>query len=455
MASNGSQPPGARGRASVPPPGPAGPPQPPPAYGGPPSGYGPPPPATAWGQSLPVPQPQYAQRPAAPPPPPVMPPAAPPRKRRTGLIVGLITVLLLALAVGGVVVVRPGPVAGWLGEAPAPTASPTQPPEPSPSPVLAAVGGRRPDPHRRRPRSRARRTRRGRQPRQQRQRLGARRARPARRSTTAAPTRPPCPASTTKLVTAATVLAARGPAYRIPTRVVAGAKPGEVVLVGGGDPTLSVGAKGYYPGAARLDQLAAQVKKALGGTHRPRSIVDGVAVHRVRSSSPGWDSDIPTGGFAGAVDRADDRRRPDQAQAACRTTTRSATPSRTSRPGRRSPRRSACPPRPCRRAPRRPSGRRTRAPAAARRRAPTRRSRRGARPVQSPPMVRLVEFMLAESDNVIAEALARQVALAKGEPASFAGAAGRDERRCWRSWACPPTAIVAGRRQRPVPAPTG
>ena len=31
--------------------------------------------------------------------------------------------------------------------------------------------------------------------------------------------------------------------------------------------------------------------------------------------------------------------------------------------------------------------------------------------------------MLSESDNVIAEALARQVALAKGEPASYAGAA--------------------------------
>ncbi len=78
------------------------------------------------------------------------------------------------------------------------------------------------------------------------------------------------PASTTKLVTAATVLATRGPAYRIPTRVVAGANPGEVVLVGGGDPTLSIGAKGYFPGAARLDLLAAQVKKTSAASHRPR-----------------------------------------------------------------------------------------------------------------------------------------------------------------------------------------
>jgi D-alanyl-D-alanine carboxypeptidase/D-alanyl-D-alanine-endopeptidase (penicillin-binding protein 4) len=43
--------------------------------------------------------------------------------------------------------------------------------------------------------------------------------------------------------------------------------------------------------------------------------------------------------------------------------------------------------------------------------------------IQSPPMIRLVEFMLRDSDNVVAEALARQVALAANKPASFAGAA--------------------------------
>jgi D-alanyl-D-alanine carboxypeptidase/D-alanyl-D-alanine-endopeptidase (penicillin-binding protein 4) len=38
-------------------------------------------------------------------------------------------------------------------------------------------------------------------------------------------------------------------------------------------------------------------------------------------------------------------------------------------------------------------------------------------------MLRLVEIMLAESDNIVAEALARQVALARNQPASYAGAA--------------------------------
>ncbi|MCW2566475.1 MAG: D-alanyl-D-alaninecarboxypeptidase/D-alanyl-D-alanine-endopeptidase, partial [Mycobacterium sp.] len=49
---------------------------------------------------------------------------------------------------------------------------------------------------------------------------------------------PVAPASTTKIVTAAAVLAAVGPDRRLDTRAVAGAAPGDVVLVGGGDPTL-------------------------------------------------------------------------------------------------------------------------------------------------------------------------------------------------------------------------
>ena len=41
--------------------------------------------------------------------------------------------------------------------------------------------------------------------------------------------------------------------------------------------------------------------------------------------------------------------------------------------------------------------------------------------VLSPPVSRLVEMMISESDNIVAEALARQVALARGEAASFVG----------------------------------
>jgi serine-type D-Ala-D-Ala carboxypeptidase/endopeptidase (penicillin-binding protein 4) len=43
--------------------------------------------------------------------------------------------------------------------------------------------------------------------------------------------------------------------------------------------------------------------------------------------------------------------------------------------------------------------------------------------VQSPPLSEIVQWMLEASNNVIAENLARQVAIATGEPASFSGAA--------------------------------
>jgi serine-type D-Ala-D-Ala carboxypeptidase/endopeptidase (penicillin-binding protein 4) len=43
--------------------------------------------------------------------------------------------------------------------------------------------------------------------------------------------------------------------------------------------------------------------------------------------------------------------------------------------------------------------------------------------VSSPPLSAIVEQMLLESNNVIAENLARQVAIAAGQPASFSGAA--------------------------------
>jgi D-alanyl-D-alanine carboxypeptidase/D-alanyl-D-alanine-endopeptidase (penicillin-binding protein 4) len=43
--------------------------------------------------------------------------------------------------------------------------------------------------------------------------------------------------------------------------------------------------------------------------------------------------------------------------------------------------------------------------------------------VESAPLSVLIEQMLQESDNVIAECLARQVAIARHEPASFTGAA--------------------------------
>ncbi|MEQ4305023.1 D-alanyl-D-alanine carboxypeptidase/D-alanyl-D-alanine-endopeptidase [Plantactinospora sp. B6F1] len=352
-----------------------------------------------------------------------MPGGVPPagRQRRGRLLGVLAAVLVFALAVAGVAVVRPGPVDGWLGGSDSPTPGAVDPAEPPPPPVLAAAGANAPVPT----------------PEGVRAVLG-----PLVTSSTLGDEvnisvvdavtgqvlyekgqdTPTVPASTTKLVTAAAVLAARGPAYRIATRVVAGPNPGEVVIIGAGDPTLSVDATGWYPGAGRLDRLAAQVKKALGGTAPTKVIVDGT-LFPGPVVEPDWDPDAPTGGF-GAVITAlmTDGARRNPADKG-RGQARYAKPDEAA--GRAFARLLGLPNSAV------VSGT---APAAAATAPDTAAS---ASPgtagppavgaelgrVQSPPMIRLVEFMLRESDNVVAEALARQVALSRDKPASFVGAA--------------------------------
>lgn len=241
------------------------------------------------------------------------------------------------------------------------------------------------------------------------------------------PDRPTIPASTTKLVTAATVLATHGPAHQLTTVVVAGARPGEVVLVGGGDPTLAAGPEGFYPDAARLDRLAEQVRTALAGAEVSRVLVD---AGRFTGPVLGpWDPDIPGSGFVGPItalmtDGARVDPDPGQEQRSAR---RFEAPDLSA--GEAFAELLGVPPGSVARGP-------APAPTAA---AGTGRS--GAGPgggfpapgtelgrVTSPPLQRLVEFMLRTSDNVLAEALARQVALARGEPASFAGAAAAMEK---------------------------
>ncbi|HEX5497438.1 MAG TPA: D-alanyl-D-alanine carboxypeptidase, partial [Mycobacteriales bacterium] len=210
------------------------------------------------------------------------------------------------------------------------------------------------------------------------------------------------PASTTKLTTTAAVLSVLSPEHRITTTVVAGAQPGQVVLVGAGDPTLSAAASGTptaYPGAARLSDLAAQVAD---WAKRSGTRISQVGVDSSAFTGPGvqptWDPTDVAGGYVAPIRAlmADGgRQRPDR-------DTRSAQPDIDA--ARAFAAFLGLPPAAVVSG-RAPSG----APVLA--------------AVRSAPLVRIIEQMLAVSDNVLAECLARQVAIAGGAPASFAGAA--------------------------------
>jgi D-alanyl-D-alanine carboxypeptidase/D-alanyl-D-alanine-endopeptidase (penicillin-binding protein 4) len=208
------------------------------------------------------------------------------------------------------------------------------------------------------------------------------------------------PGSTAKLVTAAAALLALDPDARLATTVVAGAEPGTVVLVGGGDPTLSAlpaGLESVYPGAPKLDDLAAQVRTAVSGGVR-RVLVD-VGRYTGDQLGPGWHAaDVPGGFVAPIVPVMLDGGR--------------GVPTVSETPRSRNPAITAA------------------AELARRLGAQPGSAAVGAAPpgaallgtVRSQPIKELVAQALRISDNVLAEVLAREVALATGAPPTFAGA---------------------------------
>jgi D-alanyl-D-alanine carboxypeptidase/D-alanyl-D-alanine-endopeptidase (penicillin-binding protein 4) len=234
----------------------------------------------------------------------------------------------------------------------------------------------------------------------------------------AQPTTPVPPASTAKLLTAAAVLLTRGPSYRIPTTVVTDGA-GTVAIVGNGDPTLTgaaPGSDGAYADAARLSDLAAQLTKADVAVNR--IVVDDSAFVGL-PASPAWaQSDIPSD-YAAPITAV----MADGGRDTPTSTIRSLTPDLAAgsrlaallgHPGLPVARGTA------------PVGARTVAT------------------VASPPISTLVAQMLQPSDNVIAECLARQVALAAGAPASFTGAAGAIRSTLTKAAADPGAGLVDG-----------
>jgi D-alanyl-D-alanine carboxypeptidase/D-alanyl-D-alanine-endopeptidase (penicillin-binding protein 4) len=212
------------------------------------------------------------------------------------------------------------------------------------------------------------------------------------------------PASTAKIATAVAALTALPADRRLTTRVVAGPAVGDVVLVGGGDPTLAGPFTRFgYPRPARLADLAAKVRIALAGAPVRRVVVDD-SLYAGALLGPGWRPAYVTSGdvapvTALMVDAGRTRLPP------------LVGPSRAPRHG----------------DPSLAAGRALAGLLGVPKAVVVRgKATAGAKPlgdVSSPTVPQLVEAMLTHSDNDLAEALVRQVALAKGRPATFAGGA--------------------------------
>jgi D-alanyl-D-alanine carboxypeptidase/D-alanyl-D-alanine-endopeptidase (penicillin-binding protein 4) len=227
---------------------------------------------------------------------------------------------------------------------------------------------------------------------------------------------PAKPASTAKLTTAVAALTVLGPDARFTTRVVAGATPGSVVLVGGGDPTLAAGPPpaSDYPQPATLAALAAATARSLRaqGAAAVRLSYD-TSLFTGPLLAPGWTAGyVSTGNVTPITSLEVDQGR----------LTPSGAPEDADDPGNYRPR--------------------SFTPAAdaagvfasflhadgitvsgpvAEGTAAGRTATVAA--VESPPLSDIVGWMLRESNNVIAEDLARQIALHTGAVASFSGSA--------------------------------
>ena len=223
------------------------------------------------------------------------------------------------------------------------------------------------------------------------------------------------PASTAKLVTSVAALAVLGPNATFTTRVVNGGTPDRIILVGGGDPTLAVNQfpAQDYPKPATLASLAATTARALKSQGRTTvSVGYDTSLYTGPGLAPGWpQSYIATGNVTPIVSLEVDQGR----------LTTAGTPEDSDDPYNLRPRSAD------------PAGvaaasftallaadgiHVTGSPVA--QAAPA--HALGVASVSSPPLSAIVDQMLEESNNVIAENLARQVALATGQPASFSGA---------------------------------
>lgn len=249
------------------------------------------------------------------------------------------------------------------------------------------------------------------------------------------------PASTTKLVTAVASLAELGPDARFTTTVRQVGST--VVLVGGGDPTLAVNAypPSDYPRPATLAQLAASTARALKAQgHRSVRLGYDTALYSGPGLAQGWTSGyISTGNVTAIVPLEVDQGR----------LTPGGAPEDSDDPVNYRPRATD------------PVGMAVAAFAALLSRdgirvtgTPAQVTAPASAPllasVSSPPLTSIIEQMLLESNNVIAENLARHLAIALGLPATFTGAADADITELRRLGITTPVHLVDGSGLSPL-----
>lgn len=226
------------------------------------------------------------------------------------------------------------------------------------------------------------------------------------------PDRGATPASTTKIVTSVAALSALPADMRLTTRVVMGADPGTIVLVGGGDPTLTALDGSQYAGSytpARLDQLAEATAKSLraAGVTSLKLTYD----NSLYTGSPNHPIGVNTnitpvvplmadeGRVDGKIAEGPSPRLTDPSGKAAQQFAQFLAKQGIAVNG--APAQGTAPPTGAAGAPTAPG---TQLAA-----------------VQSPPIPEFVEQMMTASDNDMAEALLRHIAVAKGKPASFEG----------------------------------
>ena len=209
------------------------------------------------------------------------------------------------------------------------------------------------------------------------------------------------PASTNKILTAAAALLTLDRNARVTTTVQAADQtrmPGVVVLVGGGDPTLSaapLSEETWYRGAARISDLADQVRKS---GIKPTAVQVDNSLFSGPDMAPGWDPDDIAGGDIAPIQSV--MLDAGRTQPTTLESRRSATPALDA--GRALAFALGVDPAKVTFAPGPAQGRQLAS-------------------VQSAPMMERLRVMMVASDNVLAETIAREVARATGRPSSFAG----------------------------------